>query len=329
MAKISIIVPVYNVEQYIHKCIDSILIQTLTDFELILIDDGSKDTSGEICDEYAKKDSRIRVIHKENGGLSSARNAGIDIATSDYLGFVDSDDWIDINMYESLYSGIIDNNADIALCRILYQLENNKRYYFNDIFSEEERILDGDKLLRCLLLNKIDASCCTKLFKSTIFDKIRFQIGRNNEDFNLLYQIFPEVTKSIYVNDVAYNYNIRNGSITDSISSSYVFDSFENANEMLSFVKLYKPNLLSEAESYYFMKVYGILRRIINQNILNKHSEKYKNLRMSMLKDLRLIFVNNYISNIPKLLILLQLLFPNILNNTINIIKNSNSKQKI
>ncbi|MCB8516908.1 glycosyltransferase, partial [Enterococcus durans] len=100
MCEISIIVPIYNVEQYLRKCVDSILAQTFTDFEVILVDDGSPDNSGAICDEYAKLDSRVRVIHKENGGLSDARNAGIEIAKGKYLGFVDSDDFIDKDMYE-------------------------------------------------------------------------------------------------------------------------------------------------------------------------------------------------------------------------------------
>ena len=105
--KISIIVPVYKVEPYIRKCVDSILTQTITDFELILVDDGSPDICGEICDEYAGKDYRIKVIHKENGGLSSARNAGLDICTGDLIGFVDGDDFIDNDMFETLYTLLI------------------------------------------------------------------------------------------------------------------------------------------------------------------------------------------------------------------------------
>ena len=116
MVKISIIVPVYNVERYLGKCINSILNQTFADFELILVDDGSTDRSGYICDDYKKKDNRIKVIHKENGGLSSARNAGLDIAKEKYIGFVDSDDFINKNMYEFLYKDIKVNNSDIAIC---------------------------------------------------------------------------------------------------------------------------------------------------------------------------------------------------------------------
>lgn len=112
MCEISIIVPVYKVEPYLRKCVDSILAQTFTDFEVILVDDGSPDNSGKICDEYASKDSRVRVIHKKNGGLSSARNAGIDVARGKYLGFVDSDDYIEKDMYELLYDNIVKEQAD-------------------------------------------------------------------------------------------------------------------------------------------------------------------------------------------------------------------------
>ena len=124
MPKISVIVPVYNVEKYLRKCIESILNQTFREFELILVDDGSTDSSGKICDEYALKDSRIKVIHKENGGASSARNAGLDVAKGEYIGFVDSDDWIEMDMYGELYRLIKENNTDISVCGI----NNIKRY---------------------------------------------------------------------------------------------------------------------------------------------------------------------------------------------------------
>ena len=114
--KLSIIVPVYNAEEFIKKCVDSILDQTFKDFELILVDDGSKDSSSNICDEYAQKDSRVKVIHKENAGVSSARNSGIELAQGEYLGFVDSDDWIDNNMFESLINEAEKNNTDIVMC---------------------------------------------------------------------------------------------------------------------------------------------------------------------------------------------------------------------
>ena len=118
MCRISIIVPVYNVEKYLKKCVDSILGQTFTDFELLLIDDGSTDNSGSICDELAKTDNRIKVIHKENGGLSDARNIGIEVAKGDFIGFIDSDDYIDEDMYAFLYNNILKYDAELSMCEI-------------------------------------------------------------------------------------------------------------------------------------------------------------------------------------------------------------------
>ncbi|MEG0087047.1 MAG: glycosyltransferase, partial [Niameybacter sp.] len=114
---LSIIVPVYNVEKYLPKCIESILAQSFTDFEVILIDDGATDKSGEICEEYANKDTRIKIIHKENGGLSSARNAGIELSNGNYIGFVDSDDFIHPQMYEILLREARSSNSDVVICR--------------------------------------------------------------------------------------------------------------------------------------------------------------------------------------------------------------------
>ena len=118
MPKVSVIVPVYNTEQYLKECVDSLLKQTLTDLEIILIDDGSPDNSAYICDEYAKLDSRVKVIHKENGGLSSARNAALDICKGEYIGFVDSDDFVEPTMFEELYNSAINYNSDISICAL-------------------------------------------------------------------------------------------------------------------------------------------------------------------------------------------------------------------
>ena len=115
MPKVSIVVPIYNVEKYLEQCIDSIINQTLKEIEIILVDDGSPDNCPQICDDYVKKDSRIKVVHKTNGGLSSARNAGIEIATGDYIGFVDSDDYIELDMYEKMYNIAIENNVDFVM----------------------------------------------------------------------------------------------------------------------------------------------------------------------------------------------------------------------
>ena len=147
MSQISIIVPVYNVEKYLSRCIDSILNQTFDDFELILIDDGSPDHSGAICDDYAKKDNRILVIHKENGGLSDARNAGINIASGEYIMFVDSDDYISKDMCEILYQRIIKDKSDMALCSVRGVNEEGEEIEKGTFIVDDRLLEEKDKFL--------------------------------------------------------------------------------------------------------------------------------------------------------------------------------------
>ena len=173
MPKLSIIVPVYKVEQYLHKCIDSILSQTFTDFELILIDDGSPDRCGEICDEYAAKDDRIIVIHQKNRGVSAARNAGLDIARGEYIGFVDSDDWIEPEMYESMLCDTY-KEFDIVTVGAKSYENNNIR-----IILTIDCVFDQEKLLLELIAqpNRIGGGVVNKVFKSSILKNVRFPVG--------------------------------------------------------------------------------------------------------------------------------------------------------
>ncbi|WP_206425633.1 glycosyltransferase family 2 protein [Romboutsia sp. Marseille-P6047] len=154
MAKVSVIIPIYNVEKYLNRCIDSVINQSLKDIEIILVNDGSPDNCPKICDEYANKDSRIKVIHKSNGGLSSARNAGMKIATGDYIGFVDSDDYIEINMYEQMYKVAYENNVDFVM----------SDYYkvYNDSKKEVTLDIDSSLYLKEDIYNKIYPSLIMK-----------------------------------------------------------------------------------------------------------------------------------------------------------------------
>ena len=177
---ISVIVPIYKVEKYLHKCIDSILAQTYTNLEIILVDDGSPDNCGKICDEYAAKDSRIKVIHQPNGGLSAARNAGLDIATGDYIGFVDSDDYIAPDMYEKLYNALVKNDADMAICD--YQRFGNELPY--DEMSLTTEVITGLQAMekQNTVINCSFVVAWSKLYKSFIFSNVRFPVGKINED---------------------------------------------------------------------------------------------------------------------------------------------------
>lgn len=205
MPEISIIVPVYNVEKYLERCVRSILAQTFTDFELLLINDGSTDRSGELCDVLAKEDDRIRVVHKENGGASSARNVGIELARGTYLAFVDSDDWIAPNMYHSLLKLIKDHDAEIAECdyEIVTDLSEIVRQPSLEILElsniECSRALyNGQRHCTILIWNKL---YCRKLFS-----KLRFPEGMICEDQWLLPKIYMKASKVVYSNQKYYFY---------------------------------------------------------------------------------------------------------------------------
>lgn len=203
----SIIVPVYNVEAYLPKCVDSILNQTYKNFELILVDDGSPDNSGKMCDEYAKKDSRVKVVHKENGGLSSARNAGIDCTNGEFLLFVDSDDFIENNTLEILYKKIIETDCDIV-CFNIYEYRNERIAGFvdngvlNRLEAERKHIMTNP-------------SSCRRIYRTELFTKndIRFKEGIIYEDLALIPALSNFTSKISFVDDKLYYYVLRENSI--------------------------------------------------------------------------------------------------------------------
>jgi glycosyltransferase involved in cell wall biosynthesis len=215
MPRLSIIIPVYNVENYLSKCVDSILAQTFIDFECILIDDGSTDNSGKLCDQYAKKDDRIIVIHQKNSGPSSARNAGLDNARGEWIGFVDSDDWCDINMFSQLYENSIKNNADVSVCGWKRINQSNIKTYI----QEKDYIYDCQEAVNAMFSNKyFSGYIWNKLIKARFFSEynIRFDINITPfEETLVLYQILKLIKKAVYLPVPCYNYNINPNSITN------------------------------------------------------------------------------------------------------------------
>lgn len=210
--KLSIVVPVYNVEQYLNKCVDSILSQTFRDYELILVDDGSTDGSSLICDDYKEKDDRICVWHKKNGGLSEARNYGIEHSNGEYIAFVDSDDWIDSSMYESMMSAIVENDADIAVCG--HRVVTVDGEVEETVVFEKPILLTGtEATIEILKDERMPSFAWNKLYKKSLFKDIRFPQGRIYEDTAVMYRYF-DMAKSVYVlNNVYYNYLRRPGSL--------------------------------------------------------------------------------------------------------------------
>lgn len=247
MPELSIIVPVYKVEKYLPRCIDSILAQTFGDFELILIDDGSPDGCGRICDEYAQKDKRIVVIHQKNMGVSAARNAGLDIARGRYIGFVDSDDWIEPQMYEVMVDAIRENGADMAVCGVRYADEDGK-------FTRADRLSEGvysrDGLLEDVFAmpNKLGGGCCNKVFDASKTAFVRFKVGMTiAEDALYLFDCFMRIDGAVKIGDALYNVYERCGSATRTDSMICVNETIEGRLSMLKHTRKYMPSMEARA----------------------------------------------------------------------------------
>lgn len=232
---ISIIVPVYKVEKYLAQCVNSILNQTLVDFELILVDDGSPDSCPQICDVYARTDHRVKVIHKSNGGLSDARNAGIDIAQGKYIAFVDSDDLISHDMYERLYNNIIKYDADLAMCSSEHIDES-----ISELKSPENgeiTVFEDDKILKSLFEKKLNNFVWNKLYKHELFKEIRYPVGKIYEDLFTTYKILSLCGTVVYDSSKLYGYRVREDSIMGKARRIINVDKFEAYGEMESFLK--------------------------------------------------------------------------------------------
>ena len=229
---ISIIVPIYKVEPYLRRCLDSIVNQTYTNLEIILVDDGSPDGCPQICDEYAVKDKRIIVIHKENGGLSAARNAGLDICKGEYISFIDSDDWVSEKYIKTLFNISTKENADIAIGEYISTSGNilkEQNSIFIKTFSSKEA------LFRLFSKNNTTYTIsCAKLYKRELFSSLRFPIGKYHEDEFTTYILFYNSKKIVYTSEILYYYYQRAGSI---VSTRHPWDVLEFLEQRYIFSK--------------------------------------------------------------------------------------------
>lgn len=257
MTKISVIVPVYNVEKYLDRCIQSVLSQTYTNFELLLINDGSTDSSGVVCDKYAKMDSRVRVFHKQNGGLSSARNVGISNALGEYVIFLDSDDyWMSSLALNNLLECAILNNADIVRGELCYVDED-------EVFLWDNRKNTKEKYANIVLsnasfINRIVCRewwVCVSLYKSTILQE--FDETQNfQEDIDFHIRIFTQKLKCLYLPIVFYAYRIRLGSSTNSIKQSNLYYSFRLCHTFMKYSSLCYEDKLSLVYQHHSIMMY-------------------------------------------------------------------------
>jgi glycosyltransferase involved in cell wall biosynthesis len=293
---ISIIVPVYKVEPYLRQCIDSILAQTFPDFELILVDDGSPDNCGAICDEYAAKDNRITVIHQENGGLSAARNTGIDwvFANSDsrWITFVDSDDVLAPIMLETLYKGAIENRADMVTIYSHYfsdetQLDDAGKYI------GETTCATGKQLLESLYTGKDTVSIvsCGKLFQRKLFQNLRFPVGKIHEDEATTPILLFHAENVAVIRSWLYFYRQREGSIMHTDFSPKRFDSVDAWSACVSYFASQGDGTLARLARMHYNPIWARLVWTARQEgVYDQVPEQY---RMGILRVFGIILINS------------------------------------
>lgn len=270
---VSIIIPVYNVEKYLLACVNSAINQTYKCLEIILVDDGSTDSSGRICDECAKMDSRIKVIHKVNGGLSDARNVGIDAATGDYLAFVDSDDLIHTQFIETLYSLVCDFKADIASVEFKNFYDEESLDLEGILFGETMILQSEEAIDKILYQNILDNSVCNKLYDRHLFDGLRFPIGKLYEDLAIFYKVYERAKRVVHRRVAYYYYRLRRDSITGNFSRRRS-DVLDITDEIVAYMKTHNPVLLPAALDRKFAANMNILWLMTNSEIYASELEQ-------------------------------------------------------
>ncbi len=291
---ISVIVPIYNVEKYLDRCVDSIINQTYKNLEIILVDDGSPDNCPKMCDDYAKIDNRIKVVHKENGGLSDARNVGMEVATGEYVSFIDSDDYISLDFYETLFQTMIDNDSDIVECSVVKFYENEKF----DEYSDDLKITNYDTLYALDGLineNPFKQHVWNKLYKSNIVLDIPYAVGKLNEDEFWTYQIFGKAKKVTRINKTMYYYFQRGSSIMGNGYNIRRLDALEGKMNRQAYIEKNFPTLATKAK----VDLYGSCM-FAYQSVLKFMSGNDKKKAIKIIKDYknRCKLTNDEINNI-------------------------------
>ncbi|MBR4991213.1 MAG: glycosyltransferase [Oscillospiraceae bacterium] len=268
---VSVIVPVYKVEAYLGRCVDSILAQTHGNLEVILVDDGSPDRCGMICDEYAEKDPRVCVIHKENGGLSSARNAGIDIAKGEYLEFVDSDDWIEPDAVESLLSAALQHQVDLVIGGRWDVKEKTGEKTVGLCPEKTETVPAEEAVRRIFRWENCDSAAWDKLYHRRLFRQIRYPYGVICEDVPVTYLIAFDAGRVTFLSKPIYNYLHRQGSITYSAVSEKNFHLSRHTEKILPYIQKNYPDLKTEAR---YLRVRSLIYAVQSVDIASREDQK-------------------------------------------------------
>lgn len=263
---ISIIVPVYNVKQYLDECVQSIINQTYKNLEIILVDDGSTDGCSKLCDDWVAKDSRIRVIHKQNGGLSDARNAGMQIASGELIGFVDSDDYISNDMYELLYANMCQNNSDISACGVEMFYEDGSPS--KSLTPKGETVLDTVEAVRKLINESvIKQPVWYKLYKRKLIEDILFPVGKCHEDVFWSYKAIGNAKIISIFDKPCYFYRQRSGSIMGTQYSLKRLDALEAKSERSTYMQKHFPELALVANvDFWFACIYSMQMSMTHLN---------------------------------------------------------------
>ncbi len=318
--KLSVIVPIYNVEEYLDECIKSIVNQTYKNLEIILVDDGSPDHCPELCDIWAEKDSRIKVIHKENGGVSSARNAGLDAAAGDFIAFVDSDDYLDSDMYEIMLTQMREHNADMAQCGIVRENADGSVEVW-DSFKAPIVVMDNMKLLCSVgeAAGILPVHCANKIFTRKVVENVRFDTRfKYAEDTLFNFAAARNINKAVIQNVPRYHYvnNSDSASHQEFSSSRFdehkvmdiIFDMAANDNHVLQYC--IKGDVL---------KSFRTIRQMIASNSC---TDKFKIIRQRIIRHRKAIFSSGLYSKATKLKTLLLWLMPGIYKILIKIYNN-------
>lgn len=318
MPKLSIIVPVYNVDKYLERCIRSILNQTYENFEIILVNDGSTDNSGIICENYSKVDSRIRVIHKKNEGVSSARNIGVDNAKGKYIGFIDPDDYINKYMYEILINVLKKNNSDMVICdyyKIAEKYIDGKE--INNPINIESIIVDSitgteaiDKLFEC---GEKFIFTWNKLYKSYLFDGLRYKVGKIYEDEFLAHRILYRCKSISVINEQLYFYVQRRGSIVNSEFTTKKFDKVYAVKDRVDFLKEKNLIKLKEKAEKSFVD-YFVWNYFVAYQRLNNADEDLMNLKCKFNETFFELLKNTRISFREKITLIILYMSPKLYN---------------
>ena len=299
---VSIIIPAYNCEAYIERCLISVCNQTYNDIEIIVIDDGSTDHTSDVCKRFCKTDKRIKLVHKKNGGLSSARNLGIELCVGEFITFIDSDDWVREDHIELLLRELKKNDADISITGYITVYDERKTHNKREFFPGTE-VYEGDMVVRALFrMDKFQGMACSKMYRRELFDEIRFPVVRCYEDNLIMLQLFDKCEKAVWIPQYTYYYFQRPGSLVNSGYSSEKLMLMKGAAQWVRYSESRNNIFYMEAGAFYLK---SILTLLINLNNGDKapFSSDEKRLMRALRYAIRYIKGNPYIDKRKKILI--------------------------